>query len=125
MMSQQKHVVDPPTAEQAYANTENSAFLLNEEIEKIGYKQNGDKRKVVPSLGQQENKKLADMMKRDAACKALPTARYLGGRHSYNQSNSEMKPRVNAMRKGWSEMGNMWRSDTSYNFKRGIFLSKV
>ena len=58
--------------------------------------------------------------------KVLRSMKYLGRLLAYNKSNRpEMNKRTDSIRKGWFCLGNFWRSNTFFKFKRIVFNSMV
>ena len=84
---------------------------MDEALEGIGLAQNCDKQEhVVHATGRGSRNFLRAMYTRGVgAGKTLPTARYLGGRRSYDNScHHEISHRVRAAYGGYNSMGSFW-----------------
>ena len=103
---------------------ENNA-LLNENIERRGYRYNQRKQELVPSLRRRASQRAIFTSSRFAdRCKAH--ARHLGGLLSWNGKNGhEVNKRTRALCAGWARLQGSWTEQMPWKLVRMLFLSLV
>lgn len=120
-----RHFVRGGLATDGKERIDSSAAALNEELGTDGFKQNMDKREFAPRLRRPVQQRRFFDLVQPTEGKALPWARYLGGRHSFNNCNGvEVLLRVRAMQAGWASVGDFWTSQASWSIRR-LVLSGV
>ena len=108
-----KHLVKSGRAEEAMQIVSEQSKRLTEHLQRSKLKQNQDKKELVLFLGnRREMRELQEKLPREQG-RVMARARHLGGRLSFNASNAvEITYRLQAMTKGWCEMGKFWSSVT-------------
>lgn len=121
-----RRVVVDGLASTAFGMVEEDAVEFDKAMENRGYKQNAEKRVLVPELRRsKETRKLQLLMGKDHGEISAHT-RYLGGRYSRTDSNApEVRRRLAAMSAAWVELGEFWHSRVPYRNKRAAFIGNV
>ncbi|CAK0883911.1 unnamed protein product [Prorocentrum cordatum] len=96
-----RHVVLTGLASEAHAIINASQIILNNELEKGGFRQNMKKRELVTELKPTENRKFKTQLANGSG-RILPHARHLGGRNAWNDNaNVEVDYHIDALKAGW------------------------
>lgn len=126
-----KKIVKDGTAASALQVILRDDQIFNEEVKLGGWAQNTSKRDLVPMLcSKKENRKLCMALaagEGNFSGKVKRAARHLGGLFTWNLGNGpEIRARLRAMGKGWSDLGKLWHCPgVGMKLKRSLFIGKV
>ncbi|CAK0881566.1 unnamed protein product [Prorocentrum cordatum] len=82
--------------------------ILINELKKVGFRHNLNKRELATEIKLTENLKLKAQLANGSG-RIIPHARRLGGRYVWNDNaNLEVGYRIDELKKGWLSMGRLW-----------------